>query len=189
MENAKYIDFVNSNAELLARAVDDEFEAEKNKIRASVIEEIESYLDPVPPHYEWRHDGCPWDCSGELVERGVVSLDQTVSDFLEDEYSGRKEPTFERGRGWNYLTFGDDLSYVTANLGYDILLSVIRHQLEKYFGEPVSDEQLDDIKTECYDFDRIYENTRAFEFFLADPAVEFCGLKDVSLREILSGSI
>ena len=90
----KYIEYVDSNTEKIASYVNSCFEQSKDFIRAKLIREIRGYIIPPPVHYVWEYDGNPYDCSGIIVENGVIDLNQTVKEFLENEYSGNQEPTF-----------------------------------------------------------------------------------------------
>lgn len=43
-----------------------------------------------------------------------------------------------------------------------------------------------DIKTECNEFDPIYDECRASDFFWATAAVEFAGIDKMTLKEVLA---
>ena len=44
----------------------------------------------------------------------------------------------------------------------------------------------EDIKTECNEFDPIYDECRASDFFWATAAVEFAGIDKMTLKEVLA---
>lgn len=185
MNNSKYVEFVNNNIEQIAEYVNQSFEQSKEYIRMKLIRLIKAYLVAKPIHYVNEDDGNPYDCSGILVKDGYVSFDQTVTEFLQEEYTGDKEPTYISGMGWHYNTYADDLSYDTINIAYDIMLSVIRRYIENEFTVALSDDDFEDIKSVCRDFDDIYDNCIASDFFFGEPAVEFCGLSDIKLRDLM----
>ena len=180
----KYIEYVNTNTENIANYVTSCFEASKDLIRAKLIKEIKEYITPPPTHYVWEYDDNPYDCSGEIIEDGVVNLNQTVKEFLENEYSGNQEPTFTSGMGWHYNNYEDELHYYTIELAADIMNSAIRRCIETKFSVSLSDDDLEQIKESCDEFDEIYENCTAFDFFCSCFAVEFVGIENMKLTDI-----
>lgn len=180
----KYITYIDENVEQLAVFVNELFEKRKDEIRQKLIDIITGYLDPIPTHYEWYYDGCPYDFSGDIKEAGEVSLDQTVIEFLENEYTGGKTPTFTSGRGWNYDTYSDSLRYDTMDMGYDIMLKTVQRELEKHFGVSLTDKDMNDI-TFARDFDDIYDECLASEFFFPEFVVEYVGINDIKLSDLV----
>ena len=83
MNNNSYVDYVNSNIDELAKYVNKCFDSAKASIKNTLLDSIKSSLKPLPPHYDWEPGDCPYDHSGIIVQNGFVSLDQTVSEFLE----------------------------------------------------------------------------------------------------------
>ena len=96
----RYANYVNSHVEEIARCVDARFEKNKIQIKSKMVEEIKSYLTPLPVHFEIKRDDNPFDRSGVLVEDGEVILNQTVMEFLQNEYTGNKTATYISGMGW-----------------------------------------------------------------------------------------
>ena len=180
----KYIEYVNSNTENIANYVNSSFEETKDFIRAKLIREIRGYITPPPAHYVWEYDGNPYDCSGIIVESGVINLNQTVKEFLENEYSGNHEATYTSGMGWNYNTYGDELSCDTLEIGCGIMLSAIRRCIETEFSITLSDDEFEQIKVSCGEFDPIYDNCFASDFFHAEFAIEFVGIENIKLADI-----
>ena len=180
----KYIEYVNSNTEDIANYVNSCFEASKDFIRAKLIRKIREYITPTPTHYVWDLDDNPYDYSGEIIKDGLIDLNQTIKEFLENEYSGNKEPTFTSGMGWHYNTYEDELHYYTIELAGDIMLSAIRRCIETKFSVSISDDDLEQIKESCGEFDEIYDNCPATDFFWACLAVEFVGIENVKLSTI-----
>lgn len=185
MDNSKYIDYVNSHVDEITAYVDKCFEQSKDFIKIKLIRLIRDYLSPIPIHYVIKNDYDPYDSSGILIEQGYVSLDQTVKEFLQNEYSGNKEATYTSGMGWDYNTYGHELHYETINIAADIMYSAICRYIEDQFHVSLSDEEIEDIHDSCEDFDRIYDNCIANEFFFGTPAVEFVGIENMLLKDIV----
>ncbi len=181
MDNSKYVGYVNSHVDEIAEYVNECFEQSKEFIKAKLIRQIRDELSPIPVHYELKYVYDPYDHSGILVEDGYISLDQTIGEFLENEYSGNKKSTYESGRGWNYLTYNDEISYDTLDMASDIMFSAIRRYIENHFDKNISDDDFTDIR----DFDEIYENCKAFDFFNGMGAVEFVGIENMLLKDIV----
>lgn len=127
--------------------------------------------------------------SGELYEDGKVSLEQTVSEFLESEYTGASRATYVSHYGLSYNTYGDSLSDDTLEIGCSIMTDGIEDFVQRNAGIPCerfSREEFFDIKTECNEFDPIYDECRASDFFWATAAVEFAGIDKMTLKEVLA---
>ena len=73
------IDYIKQNEDEIAEYVNSLFLAQKDVIREQLLESLAAMLNPIPTHYEWRSNDCPYDYSGELYEDGKVSLEQTFS--------------------------------------------------------------------------------------------------------------
>lgn len=183
-----FADYIENNCESIAKEVDREFENQKGKIRKEIVNEIARYLDPVPPHYEWYDDGIPWDHSGDLRKEGTVSLDQSVEDFLEHEYTGNWTPTFESHYGKMYDTYDTNLSYTTYEIGYTIMTDVILKSLNRAFNCSLTEKDAfgyNGIFLTDY-FDPVYEQCQAFEFFFASEACKYVGILNMSLQDIIA---
>ncbi len=187
MDNSKYVGYVNSHVDEIAEYVNECFEQSKEFIKAKLIRQIRDELSPIPVHYELKYVYDPYDHSGILVEDGYVSLEQTVEDFLENEYSGNREVTYESGRGWNYPTYGEDIdrTQYTDEMAWNIMLSAIHRYIENHFGESLSDDELTNIRNSCDNFDEIYENCKAYDFLNCMGAVEFVGIENMLLKDIV----
>lgn len=185
MDNSKYIEFVNTHTDEIASYVDKRFEETKDFIRVKIIKEIRAYLTPVPPHYELKYDGNPYDHSGVLVKNGYISLDQSVMSFLENEYSGNKEATYTSGMGWNYYTYEKELQFSTIDIASSIMFPAIRTYIESSFDINLSDEDFQEIQDACRDFDDIYDHCIASSFFFGTPAVEFVNIENIPLKALI----
>ena len=178
-----FIKYIEDNNENISKKVNEQFELSKDFIRAKLLREIRDYLSPIPVHYEWAHDGCPYDYSGIIIEDGLVDTDQTISEFLENEYTGSKEATYISGMGFHHRHYGEDLSYLTLEIAGDIMRSSIRMQLKEAFNCKLSDTIFSDIMDICHD--DIYDNCIAYDFFSHEPAIEFVGIGDRKLSQLI----
>ncbi len=185
MDNSKYVEYVNSHVDEIVEYVNECLERLKEFIKVKMIRRIRDELSPIPVHYEMEFDYNPYDNSGILVEDGYISLDQTVEEFLENEYSGNKIATYERGRGWDYYTYEDEIRSDILTIIGDIMFPAIRRYIENHFGVNLSDDEFYDIQSECFEFDDIYTNSKASDFFDSVATAEFVGIQDMQLKDIV----
>lgn len=188
MDKEKYAEYVNSHTEEIAEYVNSCFEESKDFIKAKIIKQINKYLSPVPVHYEWELDDDPYDHSGILVQNGLVNLSQTLSEFFENEYTGKKMPTFESGRGFDYETYGDDLHYFSLELGCQMMNSGIKRFLEEEFGEALSEEDFGVLQDECDMFDEIYDSSITSDFFWYEGVLDFLEIGGKSIQSVMKNS-
>lgn len=94
-----YVKYVYSNTEKIVNAVNNNFKQSKEFIKAELIKTIKNFLNPIPKHYDWEVDYNPFDYSGVIVENGIIDLNQTVLNFLNEEYTGNKVATYLSGMG------------------------------------------------------------------------------------------
>ena len=185
MEYAQYAEYVANNTGMFMEEVNKSFERSKDLIKGRILNEVRKILTPVPEHFEWRRGGCRYDSSGYLKENGLISLNQTLSDFLDNEYTGASMPTYESGHGLNYCKYGDDLSMFTLDLACNYMRQTIKSIIESKFNISLTEEDMFTIGKDCDDYDRIYDECIASEFFSWEGPVEFCGIGDMQLSEII----
>ena len=186
MELSKYVEYVNSHSEEIVNYVNACFEESRELIRKKLIRKMRKWLTPLPEHYRWKPGGGPRDHSGRLVEEGKVDINQTVMDFLCEEYDGSKEATYTSGMGWRYNTYGRWLQCDTMEMAEDIMFPAIRRYIEAKFAITLSDEEFGTITDMCDGFDCIYDDSIASDFFFGEGAVEFVGIGDLKLAEIIA---
>ena len=178
MDCEKYIEYVNNNTESLASYVDTCFEEEKETIKADLIALIKSKITPPPKHYELNdHSG---ELVEELVEAGVVDLNQTVVDFLQNEYTG----DWEWDKKW--MTYDDDMSFNTDTWGTTIMYSAICRRIESEFSVSLSDDELEQISDSCDGFDAIRGMSDIVGIFMVPSCIaeEFLGIDQLKLSEL-----
>lgn len=145
----KYAKFVKEHEKEITSFVDQYFEVKKNEIREKILNDIKSYLDPIPDHYE--------KCHGKLKKNGKISLDQTVFEFLE-EYMGTCFMD-------NYEKFGNIFEVIiSSEIGYNYMKNAIKNYLEVSFNEKITNEDLGNICDECSYFAPIYCNSVTNEY-------------------------
>ena len=186
MDIQQYTNYVNSHVEEIARCVDARFEKNKRQIKSKIVKEIKRYITPLPVHFEIKRDNNPFDCSGILVEDGDITLNQTVTDFLQNEYTGNKTATYMSGMGWSYDTYGDELEYLTLEIASEIMLSTIRECIESHYCVKFSDDEFEEIRCACCEFDDIYMACIANEFFSSLEAIKFVGIGDIKLSSFVN---
>lgn len=185
MENSLYVDFINSHIDEIANYVNEKFDLLKDDFRDKIINKIKGYLDPLPAHYDLEDDGCPYDKSGVINEKGSISLNQTVSNFLEEEYTGSYEATYISGMGTSYNTYGDELHGDIIDIADEIMLLAIQKFVESYFGTEFTGAKFEEIKQSCGDFQDIYDSCIAADFFFWQSAIEFVDIGDMKLFDIV----
>ena len=184
MNNSIYIDYINSHVNEIAEYVNNCFDSSKDSIRTKIIRKIQEQLTPLPTHYVKKQDGNPYDYSGIIVSDGNISLNLTVADFLKNEYSGNKEATYISKMGWNYNTYADELSYDTLEIAAEIMFPAIQKHVESHFKVKFTDEEFEKIKESCGDFDEIYDNCIASDFFFSSFAIEYVDIGNIKLADI-----
>lgn len=186
MEYEQYAEYVANNTGMFAEEVNKSFKRSKDLIKGRILNEIRKILTPIPEHFEWCRGECRYDSSGYLKGKGLISLNQTLYDFLNNEYTGASRPTYESGRGLDYCTYGDDLSEFTLELAGNYMRQTIKSIIESKFNISLTEDDILTIGEGCDDYDRIYDECIANKFFSWDGAVEFCGIGDIQLSDIIS---
>lgn len=185
MDILQYTEYVNTHTDEIATYVDECFEQSKDFIKTKLIREIREYLSPIPFHYVRRYNHDPYDDSGILVRDGYVTLDQTITEFLQNEYSGNKEATYVSRMGWYYRTYEDELQDLTIEISAEIMRLAIRRYIENQFNACLSDNDFEDIWDTCDSCDEIYDNCVASDFFSSFSAIEFTDIGEMQLSNIL----
>lgn len=177
--------YINSNTEILAELINDYFDKKKIFFRNSIINTLRSYIEPLPAHYVWVRGDNVHDSSGKLIEDGKISLDQTISSFLENEYSGNTDATYEKGEGLHYNTYGDELQYEINELAGNIMGEAICEHIKDQFGVVLTDEDFEYLQDACDDFQDIYDECIVFDFFAYEAAIEFSELGGFTLMQLI----
>lgn len=180
----KYIDFVKSHEKQIVEFVDQQFDDHKEELQEKILKIITGYIIKLPDHFEWSYDGCPYDFSGEINKDGKISLDQTILDFLENEYTGEKTATYTSGYGFYYERYGDKLSYKTLEIGCNCMKKAIRDYIESSFNEKLTDEEFETIGDGFANFDSIYMYSITNDFFEYEGTIEYLEIGDKKLSEL-----
>lgn len=181
------IELIRDHTKEIAQKINEQFELEKDSIKEQLLEEIRGYITPVPKHYEWTRGDCPYDDSGEIYVDGLVSLDQTIAEFLENEYTGEKEAVYQNRHGLRYETYGDRIENLTRNIGFDILKKITCEYAEKLLSTAISGEDFMKI-LEKYNYE-IYVDSMAFDFIFYERAIRFVRIEGLKLSELVVPSL
>ena len=177
----RYEEYIEAHAEEIAQLVNQDFENNKDELKIKVLHIIWGYIHPVPPHYIWVSNGCPYDISGELKKAGMVDLNQTIAEFLEHEYNGNSSATYVSGCGLNWDTYGDRLGFETLNLGGEILQKRTEECLKSAFPD-ITNEEIEYAFNEK--LDNVYDLSYASDFFFYEKVIEFLGIGDTLLKNL-----
>lgn len=177
------IENIKDHTEEIAKKINEQFELEKDSIKEQLLEEIRGYITPVPKHYEWTRGYCPYDDSGEIYVDGLVSMDQTIADFLENEYTGQTRATYCSHRGLDYVTYGEWMFDLLTEIKENIVEKTVKKCMEELFGEEFSEDDLVGILEEYYS--EIYEDSMAFDFDWSMAGIEFTGIANMKLSELV----
>ena len=180
-----YVDYVNSHIKEISKDVDIEFNNQKSKLKRITLKKIKTCLNNA--HYEWKmnFEDNPYDYSGVIEENGNISLNQTISQFFENEFTGNRTATYENYHGWNYDTYEKQFSDFSFEIAFNIMRNVIKNCIEKHFNVIISNNNLDDIQMECNCFDDIYSTSMTCDFFSASAFVEFLEIDKIKLKDIV----
>lgn len=171
---AKYVKYVEENLDEVVAKVTDFFDEKIMELSETILDMVRQKAANAI-HYEWEYDGCPYDYSGIIEEKGMVDPDISIEEFLEDEYTGDKEATFCSGRGFHYNNFDDELSHDTLDLAEKVMRESVMYQLQEVFPDDAIDEKItDEVVWECHD--AIYSNCPANEFFSCIGALGYCNV-------------
>ena len=178
--------YITDHAKELGAKVNKKFEEYKADIREQLLCEIQDYLTDGAIHYEWTEESwdMPYDHSGSLIMSGEISLDQTVSEFLKDEYTGNKRASFMSGCGWFYDTYSEPFSELTREIGWHILCEVLKQEAIIFLGSDFNEESFDDWCCDC-DFDPVYDESLSSDFFFSECAVDFAEIGDILLSDVM----
>lgn len=163
-----YAEKLINNDEPIIKEINDAFEAAKPSITREIVEYIKDIFHCDVFHYEWIRGDIPWDNSGEIVRKGILTTEVLLEDFLE-EYTGSWEATFEHGSGKRYRTYSDELSEVTLDMEGKILSNV----LGRYVPADYSDDDRFFLADHIHD--HFYENTVAYDFFFIEGVLDYLG--------------
>lgn len=98
----------------------------------SVILEAAEEIRAGVPIFSWRHDGCPWDSSGELKDTGrVLSPDDSWKDFL-GCYTGAWVATYQSGCGKRFQQYGEDMEETIDEIRTELALQVVNAYCARY---------------------------------------------------------
>lgn len=150
-----------------------------------VLGEIRSYLSPLPKHYKWEIDeAVTWDRSGRIEPDGLISLNQTVKTFLEEEYTGASLATYESGRGFDYLTYIDKLDNFVQYLGAELKIALTVRYIENNTGIVLENKDYTTVNECLMDNDDL-DDDLDIDFFDCNDVMKILGISDVLLGDLV----
>lgn len=150
-----------------------------------VLGEIRSYLSPLPKHYRWEIDeAVTWDRSGRIEQDGLISLNQTVKTFLEEEYTGNSLATYESGRGLDYLTYIDKLDDFIRDLGVELKRALTARYIENNTGIVLEDKDYTTV-SDCISDNDDFDEDLDIDFFDCTDVMRVLGISDVLLGDLV----
>ena len=181
---AKYVEYVESNLDEIVAYTDKKFEESKDELKEKLLNEVKQQLSSVPEHYVWKHsESGSYDQSGHLREDGYVSLNQTLNEFLENEYSGRRTFTGVKRMKWQYEKWDEEFFDICYEISGDLIRSCIRKCIEEHFDEKYSNDEASSIIDVVYD--TVYDECIGNQFFNVISAMDFVGIGDMLLSDIV----
>lgn len=181
----RYVNSIYSNHDKLVTLVDSNFKNSKNELKDYFIHKIVEFFETPLIHYNWMYDGNPHDMSGIIISDGIISLNQTILEFLTNEYTGNQVATYTSNYGWNYPTYGDIFLEYSLEISNEILSSTIKNFIENRFKVIFSDEDFDSISEDCEYFDDIYTDSIASNFFDYEYVLKWLGIDQILLKTII----
>ena len=150
-----------------------------------VLGEIRSYLSPLPKHYKWEIDeAVTWDRSGRIEQDGLISLNQTVITFLEEEYTGNSIATYESGRGLDYMTYRDKLDDFVRYLGAELKIALTARYIENNTGIVLEDKDYTTV-SDCISDNDDFDEDLDIDFFDCTDVMRILGINDVLLGDLV----
>lgn len=181
MNTEKYINFINSHPAEAGKAILKEFVSTEEKTRNMVICKLKSYLIPTPEHFVRESDDCD-----ELTPDGLVSLDQTVYQFLEDEYISAKKIPYADGREMFFTTYGNDFTRFSNNIVDKAITDGLKNYLEDNFKVSLSENDVNKIQADPkFDYGVLLKKCPLIGFLYVTSFVKEFKLDTVSLSDIL----
>ena len=184
------VQYIEDHLKEVCQAVDDKIEESSDEIEKQIFDYIRAHVNVNTKHLEWDFDGCPYDRSGILVEKGTIDLSQPLKVFLNEEYTGQRIPTFESGCGWHYERYEEPLSNLTLEIGETILDNIVKTMIGNQFHINMEEEIAKDevlflnIMDEVHD--DIFDGTLVLHFFSYEFVLEWLGIEDITIQEILN---
>ena len=129
-----------------------------NNVRESILSDVGKILQKPLKHYEWVPGDCTWDYSGEIEENGIIPLNITLEDFLENEYTGNSTATFISRYGLAYEQYGEYFANEMVGYFMNEISSYMRDYINGMCGTNLTEKEFNEIDNINYDFTSIYED-------------------------------
>lgn len=188
-ELQKYVDCIYDHDKEIVIYINKQFNESKIEIREDILNKIKDFLSPIPDHYRWKYDGCPYDFSGKLVKKRKINLDQTILDFLKNEYTGKREESHCRGFNDNFKyyfpKYKDLLIDFTIPYANNFVCQCIHKYLNIHFQTNISGTDFKNIMDECCIIDEIYCDSITEYFISAERLLKYLKIGKMKLSELM----
>lgn len=174
----KYIDLLE-----LEIIITDYLLEKKQWMKLQVLEEIKKIALSKPYHYEWILGDNARDWSGYLTKNGKINFSQSISDFLRNEFTGEKTPTYNKYYGWYYKTYSDKLDEFISEMVADIVNDTTRKYLQEVGGEYTEEDIISFIVNELEEV--LVNNDIYFQLEIESEKFEFFDIGDIIVSELL----
>lgn len=153
----------------------------KSKISAGIFSILRGTISKYTNHYVWEVGDCEYDHSGEIHRDGYVDNKISISDFLENEYTGQSVATYISHYGLHYETCEDVFTQDVSYYMYELMLDLIVEFFETYCCTKIDKDDLFDVT------DDVYEGTEICYFDCIETIVEYTGIDlNTSLNDFIS---
>lgn len=167
-------DFVNTNLDAIIDYINQTLPEFKCYITDRVVEELKSYVRPLPNHYVWSPDKTL--AFGKYIVDGTVNLNQTVHNFLETEY---KVDIFAGTTGFG--TYGTEFGNFVQRLGLELKTLIVKRYMENTLNIVLTEEDVEEVKECCTDYDEFFDDI-CFDFYGYGDTLDFIGLADCTME-------
>ena len=122
----------------------------------------------------------------EQILKLAYDMNISLYQFLENEYTGASEATYESGCGLRYETYNDELSYYSRDISNYIIGEMVSELIDS-LGCEIPEDLRDDVCWRAFDIahDEIYDNTKAQSCFSANWYLDEEYMNNISISEFL----
>lgn len=181
----QYGELIYNQGDDIANYIDDQFAISKETYSKKLLDKIKELLSPLPAHYAAQPSHSLLDDNFTLEESGGISLDQTIQDFLNNEFVGSGSMRQDEEYGDMPETYGDMLDDYTNSLGVEIMFSLTLKYLNEKNNLTISTEDWEEVCSDFSYFDEIYSDCVCSDFFVAEAAIKVLGIADMKLSDLI----
>lgn len=152
----------------------------KTEISSKIFTILRDTILTYKDHYVWESGDCEYDYSGEIHKDGIIDNSISISNFLENEYTGNTFATYISHYGLHHETCCDVFTQDTDHYMYELMLDLIVKFFDTYCCTVIDKDDLFDVT------DDVYEGTEICYFDCIETITEYTGLNtDISIDDFL----